>query len=62
MTDGADGRNVRQTAIGALVAGAVAVVVLSALASANVGSNLVQAIVAIGLGVLVAQLYERRVA
>ncbi len=55
----ADGPDPRQTLISAALAGVVALVVLVALSTANVGTDLVQAVVAIVVGVIVAQFYER---
>jgi len=58
--DSAAGTTVKQTLLSAAIAGLVALAVLVVLSLANVGSDTVQAVVAIALGVVVAQLYERR--
>jgi len=55
----ADRPDPRQTLISAAIAGVVALVVLVALSTANVGTDVVQAVVAIVFGVIVAQFYER---
>jgi hypothetical protein len=52
--------DVRGTLVGAVLAGAVSVVVLVALTAAGVGSSPLRIVFAIAVAVVVAQLYERR--
>ena len=54
-----DGSGLRSTIAGATIAGGGAVVALLALSAANLGSPTIRAILAIGFGVVVAQLVER---
>ena len=57
MADSGD-HTIRQTIFGSALAGGVAVVVLSAMATFDIGSDLVQFAVALLFGVIVAQAYE----
>ena len=54
------GRGARSTLVGAALAGLGALLVLSVLTVAEIGSPPVRALVAVLLGVALAQVYERR--
>lgn len=59
MADDPAGRSTRSTLIGAGLAGLASVLVLTAMTAASLGSPTVRAVVAVALGVTVAQIYER---
>jgi hypothetical protein len=59
MADDSAGVNVRSTLVGAGLAGLASVLVLTALTATSTGSPTLRAIVAVILGVAVAQVYER---
>jgi hypothetical protein len=59
MADDSAGVNVRSMLVGAGLAGVASVLVLTVLTVASIGSPTVRAIVAVILGVGVAQVYER---
>jgi hypothetical protein len=60
MAEDSSGLSARSTLVGAALAGGVSVLALTLLSSADVATPLVRVVIAIVLGVGVAQLYERR--
>lgn len=61
MTDSSSGSGLKVKILGGLVAGAVSLFVLLGLSSANVGSSAVRVVLAIVVGVVVAQVFERKI-
>lgn len=62
MADDSTGLRSRTALVGALIAGGVAIVVLVVLTAANIGSSTVRGVLAVILGVVVAQFYEQALA
>ena len=59
MSEDSSGPGMRSTLVGAALAGVVSVVVLTALTTAELASPTVRIVIAVILGVGIAQVYER---
>jgi len=59
MAEQSAGTGARSTLIGAGLAGLVSILVLTILTTAQLGSPVARALVAVALGVIAAQVYER---